>query len=55
MGKEQRFYCLCSFLSLQLPKKEQVRMKLQLKKPIDFFDLATSGTNIVSDRIVEVS
>lgn len=30
-------------------------MKLQLKKPIIFFDLETTGTNITSDRIVEIS
>lgn len=30
-------------------------MKLNLKKPIVFFDLETTGTNIVSDRIVEIS
>ena len=30
-------------------------MKLQLKNPIIFFDLETTGTNIVSDRIVEIS
>lgn len=30
-------------------------MKLNLKNPIIFFDLETTGTNIVSDRIVEIS
>ncbi len=30
-------------------------MKLELKNPIVFFDLETTGTNIVSDRIVEIS
>ena len=30
-------------------------MKLQLKNPIVFFDLETTGTNIVSDRILEIS
>lgn len=30
-------------------------MKLQLKNPIVFFDLETTGTNIVTDRIVEIS
>jgi len=30
-------------------------MKLNLKKPIVFFDLETTGTNIASDRIVEIS
>ena len=30
-------------------------MKLQLKSPIVFFDLETTGTNIAKDRIVEVS
>ncbi|MGC3978323.1 MAG: exonuclease domain-containing protein [Paludibacteraceae bacterium] len=30
-------------------------MKLSLKNPLVFFDLETTGTNIVSDRIVEIS
>ncbi|GHT76513.1 DNA polymerase III subunit epsilon [Bacteroidia bacterium] len=30
-------------------------MKLELKNPIVFFDLETTGINIVSDRIVEIS
>lgn len=30
-------------------------MKLVLKKPIIFFDLETTGTNITHDRIVEIS
>lgn len=30
-------------------------MKLNLEKPIIFFDLETTGTNITSDRIVELS
>jgi DNA polymerase-3 subunit epsilon len=30
-------------------------VKLNLKNPIVFFDLETTGTNIVSDRIVELS
>lgn len=30
-------------------------MKLLLKNPIVFFDLETTGTNIVTDRIVEIS
>lgn len=30
-------------------------MKLNLKTPLVFFDLETTGTNIVSDRIVEIS
>ncbi|MDR0546502.1 MAG: 3'-5' exonuclease [Dysgonamonadaceae bacterium] len=30
-------------------------MKLNLKNPIVFFDLETTGINIVSDRIVEIS
>ena len=28
--------------------------KLDLKKPIIFFDLETTGTNIIKDRIVEI-
>lgn len=30
-------------------------MKLQLKKPIVFFDLETTGVNIAKDRIIEIS
>ena len=30
-------------------------MKLQLRRPIVFFDLETTGTNITRDRIVEIS
>ena len=30
-------------------------MKLNLKNPIVFFDLETTGTDIVHDRIVEIS
>ena len=30
-------------------------MQLNLKKPICFFDLETTGINISSDRIVEIS
>ena len=30
-------------------------MKLHLKKPLVFFDLETTGTNVASDRIVEIS
>ncbi len=30
-------------------------MKLNLKRPIIFFDLETTGTNVVNDRIVEMS
>jgi len=30
-------------------------MELQLKKPICFFDLETTGTNVAKDRIVEIS
>ena len=30
-------------------------MQLQLHKPICFFDLETTGTNVVSDRIVEIA
>ena len=30
-------------------------MKLNLKRPLAFFDLETTGTNIGIDRIVEIS
>jgi DNA polymerase-3 subunit epsilon len=32
-----------------------MKMKLNLKKPLVFFDLETTGVNISSDRIVEIS
>ncbi len=30
-------------------------MKLKLTRPLVFFDLETTGTNITHDRIVEIS
>jgi len=30
-------------------------MKLNLKNPLTFFDLETTGTNVIKDRIVEIS
>ena len=30
-------------------------MQLNLKNPLVFFDLETTGTDIVNDRIVEIS
>ena len=30
-------------------------MKLNLKKPLIFFDLETTGLNIMTDRIVEIA
>lgn len=30
-------------------------MKLKLSRPIVFFDLETTGTNVSTDRIVEIS
>ena len=30
-------------------------MQLKLDRPIIFFDLETTGTNVTSDRIVELS
>ncbi|HBY70043.1 MAG TPA: DNA polymerase III subunit epsilon, partial [Flavobacteriaceae bacterium] len=30
-------------------------MELNLTKPICFFDLETTGTNVAKDRIVEIS
>ncbi|MBQ5931471.1 MAG: 3'-5' exonuclease, partial [Tidjanibacter sp.] len=30
-------------------------MKLNLKNPIIFFDLETTGVDVVNDRIVEIS
>ena len=30
-------------------------MQLNLKRPIIFFDLETTGTNVTQDRIVEIS
>ncbi|MDF2432771.1 MAG: polymerase subunit epsilon [Mucilaginibacter sp.] len=36
-------------------KQNIVQMKLNLKRPLAFFDLETTGTNIGIDRIVEIS
>lgn len=30
-------------------------MELKLKRPLVFFDLETTGVNVATDRIVEVS
>ena len=30
-------------------------MKINLERPICFFDLETTGVNVVNDRIVEIS
>jgi oligoribonuclease (3'-5' exoribonuclease) len=30
-------------------------MKLNLKRPLAFFDLETTGVNVASDRIVEIA
>ena len=38
-----------TFISIAKP------MELNLKKPICFFDLETTGINIATDRIVEIS
>lgn len=38
-----------------LNSKRLFNMKLQLTRPICFFDLETTGTNISKDRIVEIS
>lgn len=34
---------------------EEIIMKLNLKKPLAFFDLETTGVNVGSDRIVEIA
>ena len=39
---------------VSLPDKKN-KMGLELKKPIVFFDLETTGVNIAKDRIVEIS
>ena len=36
-------------------ERKKIIMKLNLKNPLAFFDLETTGINIVSDRIVEIS
>jgi len=36
-------------------ERKKLIMKLNLKNPLAFFDLETTGINIVSDRIVEIS
>jgi len=35
--------------------KYPIKMELKLSKPICFFDLETTGTNVAKDRIVEIS
>ena len=40
------------FSIIHYPLKKE--MKLNLKNPIVFFDLETTGTNINTDRIVEI-
>lgn len=35
--------------------RKVITMELQLIKPLCFFDLETTGTNVVKDRIVEIS
>ena len=32
-----------------------MQMKLNLKRPLAFFDLETTGTNVAADRIVEIA
>ena len=32
-----------------------IYMELKLKRPLIFFDLETTGTNVTHDRIVELS
>ncbi len=49
--QQQKSYVKWAFLLL-FWKKE---MKLNLKNPLVIFDLETTGTNIVTDRIVEIS
>jgi len=34
---------------------EKINLGIQLQKPLAFFDLETTGTNVFSDRIVEIS
>jgi len=36
-------------------ERKKLIMKLNLKNPLAFFDLETTGVNIVNDRIVEIS
>jgi DNA polymerase-3 subunit epsilon len=41
--------------SFQYPPNTHTGMNLDLKRPICFFDLETTGTNIAKDRIVEIA
>ena len=43
------------FICIYLPLKEYYFMELNLKNPLIFFDLETTGTNVANDRIVEIS
>jgi DNA polymerase-3 subunit epsilon len=43
------------YLGYFLNHDKNIFMELQLTKPICFFDLETTGTNVAKDRIVEIS
>jgi len=40
---------------MSLSENSKIYMKLNLTRPIVFFDLETTGVNIVTDKIVEIS
>ena len=48
---QNRFPEFCEFVTKQLKSKMK---KLNLKKPIVFFDLETTGVEVAKDRIVEI-
>ena len=51
MGKEC-YFCVIQYFPRDI---NFFTMQLQLKNPIVFFDLETTGVNIATDRIVEIS
>ena len=44
-----------NFVLMSLSENSKIYMKLNLTRPIVFFDLETTGVNIVTDKIVEIS
>lgn len=52
---EGKIFCTNSFYDLCAHALLLCKMKLNLKRPLAFFDLETTGTNLGTDRIVEIS
>jgi len=50
--EKEYYFCAIQYFSREI---NYLTMQLQLKNPIVFFDLETTGVNIATDRIVEIS